>query len=133
MINKSNRLILIGLALILALVSCGEKKAAATTPVGVVESYLQALVAKDGNILSTLSCKDWEPSALMELDSFSAVKVRLEGLTCAQTGTAGSDILVTCQGKIIATYNGEDQSIDLSSRSYKVVEQNGENLVCGYQ
>lgn len=132
--QKNNRIfILMGFAFILIMTSCSGNKSTATTPEGVVESYLNALVAKDGNTMAALSCKDWEPSALMELDSFSAVKVRLEGLACVQSGTTGSDILVTCQGKIIATYNGEDQNMDLSLRSYIVVNQNGENLVCGYK
>ena len=49
-----------------------------------VEGYLNALVAQDGDRMSSLSCKDWEPQALMELDSFQAVKVTIEGLSCDQ-------------------------------------------------
>jgi len=98
-----------------------------------VEEYVTALVNKDGNRLSTLSCADWESSALLELDSLQAVDTRLEGLVCSVTGTDGQNTLVTCQGKIITTYNNENQELDLSVRSYVVVQQGGDSLVCGYQ
>jgi len=59
--------------------------------------------------------------------------VKLEGLSCAQTGTDGDAALVTCQGRLIATYGNEDQEIDLSARTYRLVEQGGDWLVCGAQ
>ena len=96
-----------------------------------VEDYLNALVAKDANRLTTLSCGEWEEDALLELDSFQAVTARLEGLACEQTGTDGDTALVLCSGKIIATYNEEDQELDLSVRTYQVVQEGGEWLVCG--
>ncbi len=98
-----------------------------------VENYLYALVNKDGNALSTLSCAKWESNALLELDSLQAVATKLENLSCATTGTNGTTAQVICQGKIIATYNSEDQQIDLSVRTYQVINQGGEYLVCGYQ
>jgi|GEM_PF-341042 hypothetical protein len=102
-------------------------------PEKTVEAYLNALNAKDATRLSTLSCADWEPTALMELDSFQAVSTTLEGLSCAQTGTDGDKALVVCQGKIVASYNGELQSFDLSARAYTVEKSTGEWLVCGAQ
>jgi hypothetical protein len=98
-----------------------------------VENYLTALVNKDSTRLSALSCADWESSAMLELDSLQAVKTRLEGMTCSTSGTDGSTSQVDCQGKILATYNGEDQALDLSARAYQVVQQGGEYLVCGYK
>jgi hypothetical protein len=100
-------------------------------PVQAVENYLNALVAKDGDRLSTLSCADWEDDALLELDSFQAVTARLEGLACEQTGTDGDTALVLCNGNIVATYNEEDQELDLSVRTYQVVQEGGEWVVCG--
>lgn len=100
-------------------------------PAKAVEDYLNALVAKDENRLSTLSCGDWEDDALLELDSFQAVTARLDGLACEQTGTDGEAALVLCQGKIVATYDNEDQELDLSVRTYQVVQEGGEWLVCG--
>ena len=114
----------------LAVSTCGKP---ANPAVKAVESYLNALVNKDSNTLSTLSCADWESNALLELDSLQAVTTKLENLVCAATGTNGSTTNVNCQGKILATYNGEDQKFDLSVRTYQVVNQGGEYLVCGYQ
>ena len=100
-------------------------------PTKAVEDYLNALVAKDSNRLTTLSCKDWENEALLELDSFQAVTTKLDGMSCAQTGTDGDTALILCKGKIITTYNNENQELDLSTRTYQVVQQGGDWLVCG--
>lgn len=100
-------------------------------PVQAVENYLNALVEKDANRLTTLSCGAWEGDAMLELDSFQAVTARLEDLACEQTGTDGDTALVLCNGNIVATYNGEDQQLDLSVRTYQVVQEGGEWLVCG--
>jgi hypothetical protein len=114
----------------LAVSACGKP---ANPAVKAVESYLNALVNKDSNSLSALSCADWESNALLELDSLQAVTTKMENLVCTATGTNGSITNVNCQGKILATYNGEDQKFDLSVRTYQVVNQGGEYLVCGYQ
>lgn len=103
----------------------------ANAPAQAVENYLNALVAKEAERLSTLSCGEWEDEALLELDSFQAVTARLEGLSCEQTGTDGETALVLCNGNIVATYNDENQELDLSVRTYQVVEEGGEWLVCG--
>ena len=100
-------------------------------PVQAVENYLNALIEKDENRLTTLSCGEWEDDALLELDSFQAVTARLDGLACEQTGTDGETALVLCNGNIVATYNNEDQQLDLSVRTYQVVQEGGEWLVCG--
>lgn len=122
-------LILILVILTNLLSACASKRDDA--PAKAVEDYLNALVAKDSDRLTTLSCGDWEDDALLELDSFQAVTTKLDGLTCSQTGTDGNTTLVLCTGKIIATYNNEDQELDLSTRTYQVVQQDGDWLVCG--
>ena len=122
-------LVLILVILTNLLSACATKKDDA--PAKAVEDYLNALVAKDSDRLTTLSCSDWEDDALLELDSFQAVTTRLDGMACSQTGTDGDTALVLCKGKIIATYNNEDQELDLSVRTYQVVQQDGDWLVCG--
>jgi len=97
------------------------------------EAYLKALVAKDADQLSALSCAAWEPDALLELDSFQAVEAALEGLDCQKAGDSEGQAEVLCQGKIVATYNQEKTEIDLSRRTYQVVEEGGEQRVCGYR
>ena len=112
----------------LALASCASSTDA---PAKAVEDYLTALVEKDADRLSTLSCAAWEEDALIELDSFQAVTARLEGPACEQTGTDGDTALVLCNGRIIASYNNEDQELDLSVRTYQVTQEGGDWLVCG--
>lgn len=113
----------------LLLVACTA--ASDNAPVNAVEEYLNALVEKDADRISTLVCGEWEEDALIELDSFQAVETRLEGVACQQTGTDGDMALVLCNGSIIATYDNEDQELDLSVRTYQVVQEGGDWLVCG--
>ena len=112
----------------LLLVACASNTDA---PAKAVENYLNALVEKDADRLSTLVCGAWEEDALIELDSLQAVTARLEDAACAQTGTDGETALVDCIGSIIASYNDEDQELDLSVRTYQVTQEGGDWLVCG--
>lgn len=116
--------------LVLLLAACGGSGDEAASA---VENYLTAIVAKDADSVSLLTCADWEMQSLLELDSFQAVDTRLEGLACTSTAEEDGTSSVTCTGKILATYNEEVQEFDLSLRTYIVVEQGGESLVCGYR
>jgi hypothetical protein len=98
-----------------------------------IESYLQALVAEDQAKVVSLSCAEWEESARLEVDSFQGVKAALEGAVCTETGTEDGAALVTCQGKIVATYNNENQELPLNTRTYQAVQEGGEWRMCGYQ
>jgi hypothetical protein len=115
-----------------ALAGCASGGASAGAAQTTVQSYLQALTAKDATKLSNLSCKTWESQATMELDSFQAVATTLNGVACKETGKDGANTLVTCTGKIVASYNGENQNLDLSGRTYQVTQEGGEWRVCGY-
>jgi len=97
------------------------------------EAYLKALVAQDKDQISALSCADWVESAQMEVASFQAVTPRLEDLACAQSGTDGETALVSCQGKIFATYGNEEAEFDLSARTLQMVEEGGDWRMCGYR
>ncbi|MEW6284889.1 MAG: hypothetical protein AB1509_01560 [Chloroflexota bacterium] len=110
------------------LAACASKTDA---PAQAVQNYLNALVNKEADKLPALVCGDWEEDALIELDSFQAVTARLEDVSCSQTGTDGDTVLVLCTGSIVATYNNEDQKLDLSVRTYQVIQQGGDWLVCG--
>lgn len=124
-----NKLIflLIGLSLILSACKGGDSNGT----VAAVEGYINALASKDQASLVSLSCAEWESDAIVELDSFQLVTVTVDGLACQQTGTDGNVTLVDCQGKFLMSYNGEPQELDLSTRTYQVVEQGGDWLVCG--
>jgi hypothetical protein len=122
--------ILLGM-LALLLCACSGKPADPASKAA--ENYLNALVSKDSTKLSALSCASWEQDALLELDSLQAVKTRLEGVSCKTSAESGGTSQVKCQGSIMATYNGEDQALDISARTYQVVQQGGDYLVCGYK
>jgi hypothetical protein len=116
--------------LVLLVSACGTSSKPAAKA---VEDYLTAMADKNADRLSAISCADWRSNARQEFDSLKSVNTRLEGLSCAVTGDDGTTTDVVCQGKIIATYNNEDQQLDLSVRTYQVVQQSGKYLVCGYK
>ena len=97
-----------------------------------VESLLQALVARDETRYLSHTCPEYEAEALLELDSFSMVRTRLEDLDCQLVKETGDNATVACQGKIIATYGLEDQTFELNERTYQVSQRDGEWLICGY-
>jgi outer membrane lipoprotein-sorting protein len=129
------RLLFLLLILVLpvgALAGCTFGGASSGAPQA-VQSYLQALTTKDAAKLANLSCKTWESQATLELDSFQAVATTMDSVSCKETGKDGSNTLVTCTGKIVASYNGENQNLELSGRIYQVTQEGGEWRVCGYR
>ncbi len=98
-----------------------------------VENYYQALVDKDAERAKALSCADWEVSAQVEVDSFQAVEASLDNLKCEESGKDGEIVLVTCQGRIVMSYDGENQYLDLAGQTFRVQNAGGDWLFCGYQ
>lgn len=122
------RSIICAALLALLLVSCGSSGNAADA----VKGYLEALVARDVNRMSNLSCAAWEPQARLEYDSFAAVKLNAKDLACQEAGQDQNYTLVTCTGAIIANYGAEDLQIDVAGRTYQVIQEGGEWRMCGY-
>lgn len=104
-----------------------------TTPAQAVEAYQHALVARDKEKVTILSCADWEATAQAELASLTAVEVNLEDMSCQESGQDGNFTLVNCTGKIVANYGNEVLEIDLADRSFLVLEEGGEWRMCGYR
>ncbi len=128
---SSLKLIMAGLVITLFVVSgCTQNQ---NSPASAVEEYYRALVARDTDRISTLSCAAWEATAQDELASLTAVEVSLEELSCQKVGEDGEIILVSCNGVIIANYGNEVLEIDLSDSNYQVVEEAGEWRMCGYR
>lgn len=123
-------LVFVLLSLTLILTACAG---GGSGPEKATEAYLNALVTADADRMSTLSCADWEMNAQLELDSFQAVEATLDNMVCAQVGEDGETALVTCEGQIVTSYNGEDTRIDLSGRTYEMTKAAGEWVVCGYR
>lgn len=119
------------LLLVLLLTACSTAAPAGQAPKA-VEAYLTALVERNANQVSLLACKDWEPQARLEYDSFAAVKLALNDLACQATGEDGPYTLVTCSGSITANYGAEDLQIDIAGRIFQVADEGGEWRVCGY-
>ena len=132
--QRISRLVLLTLLIASPLLAaCGAQAGGGSSPAAqAVQSYLQALVAKDATKVTNQVCKAWEADATLEMDSFQAVTATLEGVSCQETGKDGAATLVNCKGAIVATYNNEKQNLDLSPRTYKVVQEGGEWRVCGY-
>jgi hypothetical protein len=131
-LSSRGRIILLGIAASLLLAGLFAACRPARHPaVTAVESYLRALVDKDEARLTGLTCKAFESDALLEFDSFSLVKTRLDGLKCQAQDANTTTASVTCQGAIIASYGAEDQQFDLNRRIYKVQKEGNDWLVCG--
>jgi hypothetical protein len=110
------KLTILMLALSILLSACGASASGGATTT--VEGYITALVTKD-------------QAALIELDSFALVEVTVDGMSCTEAGADGDKTLVNCTGMLNMSYNGEPQSLDLADRTYEVIEQDGNWLVCG--
>ena len=123
------KLTILMLALSIIISACGSSSSGGAAPA--VEGYITALASKDQAALISNSCADWEDDALIELDSFALVEVTVDGMSCKESSTDGDKTLVDCTGMLNMSYNGEPQSLDLADRTYEVIEQDGNWLVCG--
>jgi len=54
-------------------------------------------------------------------------------LSIIDLSPAGHQPMISADHRYILSYNGENQELDLSTRTYQVVEQSGDWLVCGVQ
>jgi len=124
-----NKTLFLILSLTLILAACGGSDSSGA--VTAVENYLNALANKDQATLLSNSCADWEETALIELDSFQLVEVTVDGMSCQASGADGDTTLVDCSGQFNMSYNGEPQSLDLSTYTFEVVNDSGNWLVCG--
>ena len=116
---------LIPLMLILLLAACSSS--AAGDPAQSVENYLQAKAQSDADTIRQLLCSEMESVLERESRTFESVSdVRLEGMACQRVGESA---VVSCTGKIVATYGAEDTEFPLAS--YRVVEEDGEWKWCG--
>jgi len=130
-----NRMILplLVLLLILLLAGCSGGTDNKTAAAAAVQAYWQAMVERDLNKVVASSCAAWEAQARTEFNSFSAVKLKLDNVTCQAGSPSGDAFQVTCTGAILANYGAEDQTIDIANRTYRVVNEGGDWRMCGYQ
>lgn len=131
--NKhTNRIIILFIACFL-LISLSACTGSGNAPAQTVELYHQALVDKDQDRMTNLSCSEWELMALMELDSFMSVETTLVDLSCQTISEEGSSAKVSCEGAISASYDGEAREFPLAGQTYLVIQEGGEWRMCGYE
>lgn len=115
--------------IILALLSaCGG---GGGDPAAAVERYLTAKVGRDADTVRALLCSDMEHELERETRAFETVSdARIEGLSCTVAGDdSGDEAIVSCDGRIVASYGLQETEFDLSS--YRVVKEDGEWRWCG--
>lgn len=117
---------LLRLVVMLGVVLAACSSSGGDDPAKTVEQYLTAKVASDETALRGLLCSDLEVNLSIESSSFAGLDARIEGMSCQRQGD--SDI-VTCTGKIVATYGTEDTDFPLAS--YRVVQEDGQWKWCG--
>jgi hypothetical protein len=112
------------------LAACGK----ASSPVTVVEQYLEAIVDMEEVRAVNLSCPEWEVSARAEAGAYALVEVTLEEVTCQEQEMGAEDGIVACSGSIRFSYEGgETEVIELEGRGFYVVLDDGEWKMCGYR
>ena len=131
--KKIYRIIGIALACAVTLLILAACNNAQNSAVQVIEAYIRALSKQDADQISSISCADWEQNALLEIDSLSAVGSKVENLSCQISGQDGADVYVSCTGVLSLDYNGEAQTIDLSSHTYVARKIAGDWRMCGYR
>lgn len=112
----------------LLLSACATK---ADLPASAVEAFWKAMAAKDSAALSSLSCADYEATALSTMDSFLAVDLVLTDLTCSSTNNTGDKADVTCKGSLSASYGSENFDFELSNKTFLATSAAGNWLMCG--
>src|SRR5206468_12834353 len=97
----------LALILVIFLSGCQAGQAGQTGAASAIQKYLQARAASDVDQMTLLSCPAWEAQARVEAASFKSMNAKLDAVTCQVSGSDSGSTLVTCQGKIVTTYQGE--------------------------
>jgi hypothetical protein len=112
----------------LILSACATK---ADLPAAAVEAYWKAMAAKDNAALSSLSCAEYEPTAVSTMDSFLSVDLVLTDLSCSSTNNTGDKADVTCKGSLSASYGSENFDFELANKTFLATNPAGDWLMCG--
>lgn len=122
--RKSLFLFTLGLFMLSACGVSGE-------PDRIVEDYFDAIAAGDAVRAANLSCVAWEDQARTDADSFLNVDTTIEEMRCSVVSKTENTVDVWCSGQIVADYQGEILSIDLSLQVYRLIAEDGVWRVCG--
>ncbi len=113
------------------LTACGGQATASAADA--TYAYLEALANKNKDSVVSLTCKDWEEQAMLEVDALMSVGAQLNNVSCSQVGENGEDALVVCSGTLDLTYNDEIRAIELDKRTYTMTMEDGQWRVCSYE
>jgi hypothetical protein len=127
--SKTARILFIIVMLFALLLSACASKA--DLPAAAVEAYWKAMAAKDNAALSSLSCADYEATAVSTMESFLSVDLVLTDLSCSSTNNTGDKADVTCKGSLSASYGTEKFDFDLSNKIFVASNPAGDWLMCG--
>jgi hypothetical protein len=119
------RLLMI-LVVLIVLAACAPGE---SDPSAAVMSYLQARTEADASKMQNLSCAEWEEQAAIQAQSFRAMNAELQDVSCTTGSEDGDYTLVSCEGQIITSYNGENRTWELGS--YRMKQEDGEWKMCG--
>lgn len=102
---------------------------AGLTPDQVMYRYLNARLVADGAQMQSLSCAAWDAQALLQSQSFRAMRAELLNVACFTASQSGANAVVRCDGVIQTEYNGELRQWELGS--YAMTQESGAWRVCG--
>ena len=108
---------------------CGKNQTLASQS---VEEFFQAIVEKNQGLLVSKVCASYELDAMMDFNTFAIVKTSLENFSCQTTGENETGYDVRCEGSLNANFGDELRIFELSNRTYQVIEENGNWLICGH-
>lgn len=102
---------------------------AGMTPEQIMYSYLQARITGDANQMQALACASWDANALMQAQSFRAMRAQLNNVVCTTVAQSGATAVVHCDGTIQTEYNGELRQWELGD--YAMTQESGAWRMCG--
>ena len=129
---KFHQSILLFVIAAVLLAACGGAQSGASAA-DATYAYLEALANKDKDTVVSLTCRDWEEQAVLEVDALMSVGAQLNNVSCSQAGEEGADALVVCNGTLDLTYNDEIRAIELDKRTYTMTMEDGQWRVCSYK
>jgi len=130
-IMKLHQFVAACVVILLAVSACGTKTTA--NAADATYAYLQALASKDKDAVISLTCKESEEQAILEVDALMSVNAALNDVHCEQDGQDGDKVLVVCTGSLDLTYNDEIRAIELGKRTYSMKMEDGQWRVCSYK
>jgi hypothetical protein len=79
--------------------------------------------------MQALSCAAWDAQALLQSQSFRAMRAELQNVGCSTTQQAGNSATVFCSGTIQTEYNGELRQWELGAYTMRL--EGGAWRMCG--